>query len=554
MSGSIYTLATGELIGTLQTGDAPGLVAAKAALGTGGLMQIGPGLEALVLGAGWANISLARVTNTGVFALSRLHMADGADPTKLFNWDLSAVTTGTTRIVTMPNYSGFMLLPVDLGSSGQFLRSAGAGVQPTWAAVPAATNALLDGVNHTDTVAQAVLRGALVVGNSTPKWDRLAVGGSNTVLFSNGSDPSWATVASLTALLQHDLLLHLKPITVTNCSWSNGSTNITHASNGFANVKVGDYVSVGDFSGTNNTGRRVTVWNSANSLTVDATNGNATITNQTFVFYNGDHIDAAATIDSLGVGVGYLPNISVGQYAATGTGTTYQELRGPYRWMGHGSGSVSTDFDVQGSQSTVTLSGFCMRRQGTTNRAYFYPGLLTGDRVFTWPNGSGQVLTDGSTVNVANKTLDLTNKIEMDGTATYTVFTLPAAGGNRLAFDFTGMTALRAMTWPDVAGKVKLENVLPAALSGATPALGASRVYKVTNGGATNMTNITGANDGAEVTLIFTNGNTTVKDTSTTGSFELAGSADFNFLTNHTLKVVWVNADSKWYEVSRSAN
>jgi hypothetical protein len=44
------------------------------------------------------------------------------------------------------------------------------------------TNALLDGASHTDTVAQAVTKGSLVVGNSTPKWDELVVGSNGDVL------------------------------------------------------------------------------------------------------------------------------------------------------------------------------------------------------------------------------------------------------------------------------------------------------------------------------------------------------------------------------------
>jgi hypothetical protein len=56
------------------------------------------------------------------------------------------------------------------------------------------TNALLDGTNHTDTVAQTVTRGSLIYGNSTPKWDELVIGSANRVLKSDGTDVSWAQV------------------------------------------------------------------------------------------------------------------------------------------------------------------------------------------------------------------------------------------------------------------------------------------------------------------------------------------------------------------------
>ncbi len=58
----------------------------------------------------------------------------------------------------------------------------------------AVTNALLDGTNHTDTVAQGVTRGSLIVGNSTPKWDELVIGSANKVLVSDGTDAGWAYV------------------------------------------------------------------------------------------------------------------------------------------------------------------------------------------------------------------------------------------------------------------------------------------------------------------------------------------------------------------------
>src|SRR4029077_8488392 len=53
---------------------------------------------------------------------------------------------------------------------------------------------------HPATVPAAALRGALIVGNSPPAWVRLALGGSGTVLLSNGTDAAWGTNgASLTS-------------------------------------------------------------------------------------------------------------------------------------------------------------------------------------------------------------------------------------------------------------------------------------------------------------------------------------------------------------------
>lgn len=51
---------------------------------------------------------------------------------------------------------------------------------------------------HGDTVAASVTRGDVIIGNSTPKWARLAIGSASRYLSSDGTDVSWGQV-SLTA-------------------------------------------------------------------------------------------------------------------------------------------------------------------------------------------------------------------------------------------------------------------------------------------------------------------------------------------------------------------
>lgn len=55
-----------------------------------------------------------------------------------------------------------------------------------------ANHDILDGAVHPDSVADAVTRGSLIYGNSTPKWDELVVGAAGRVLTSDGTDISWA--------------------------------------------------------------------------------------------------------------------------------------------------------------------------------------------------------------------------------------------------------------------------------------------------------------------------------------------------------------------------
>ena len=55
---------------------------------------------------------------------------DGADETKKLSFDVSGVTTGTTRTITMPD--GDTKLYTGDGTSGQILTSGGTGVAPTF--------------------------------------------------------------------------------------------------------------------------------------------------------------------------------------------------------------------------------------------------------------------------------------------------------------------------------------------------------------------------------------------------------------------------------------
>jgi len=83
-----------------------------------------------------------------------------------------------------------------LGAVGNYLRSNGTDL--VYAAIPLgdipAHNVL--SATHGDTLAAAVSRGDLIIGNSTPAWARLGLGSNNQVLTSNGTDAVWAAVSA----------------------------------------------------------------------------------------------------------------------------------------------------------------------------------------------------------------------------------------------------------------------------------------------------------------------------------------------------------------------
>jgi len=446
-TGSIYRLATGEFVGTIHDGDASGLAAAKVALAAGGLLQMGPGTEGISLGAGWGIIALARIDALGRMFLSRFNMTDGTDPTKVLAWDLSALTTATTRTITAHDWSGHLLAPSSLGTGTEFLKSSGAASQPTWAAVTI-TNALLDGANHTDTIAKAAAQGALIVGVAGPSWDRLTIGAANTVLTSNGTDVSW----SANPAVQHDTLSHLKPVAVAACTWTTG-TDLISSVNLPGTVKVGDYVYLGTNAGTQNQGRKVIALDPANTrVQVDGLNGNSTITSQTFIFQPGDHFNDTVALHT-GTGAGLLMTLGRGTYSTAVPSGTFQEMHGPFRW-GTFNNTILSDFRVAG-YSGGTAAGFGIYDASFPTRvAYWNVGSLTGPANFTLPPTGGNVMTDTSTNNAITGTKHFTGSIilDSDGTAARTVFQT-AGGANFLAFAPSG-TTLRVATWQDRDGTV----------------------------------------------------------------------------------------------------
>lgn len=80
------------------------------------------------------------------------------------------------------------------GTSGQVLTTDGTDV--FWGTGATSAHNLLS-ASHGDTVAQTVSRGSLIFGNSTPAWDELTIGASGTVLGSDGTDASWTNIGSL---------------------------------------------------------------------------------------------------------------------------------------------------------------------------------------------------------------------------------------------------------------------------------------------------------------------------------------------------------------------
>lgn len=81
----------------------------------------------------------------------------------------------------------------------------------------------------------------------------------------------------------------------------------------------------------------------------------------------------------------------------------------------------------------------------------------------------------------------------------------------------------------------------------ATPSVVGFNMFYATNSGATTITNFTGGITGQQITISFTNSNTTINDTAT---IYVAGT--FTSAANAILRLVCI--DAVWYETSRSLN
>lgn len=145
------------------------------------------GTQGDILYRGAASWSVLAAGASGKFLKTQ---GGGANPT----WDTPAGSSPTTTKgdLIVRSASADDRLPV--GTDGHVLTADSAqtlGVKWAAAGGGGGTNALLDGSAHSDTVAQAVTRGSLVYGNSTPAWDELAIGAARKRLTSDGTDVSW---------------------------------------------------------------------------------------------------------------------------------------------------------------------------------------------------------------------------------------------------------------------------------------------------------------------------------------------------------------------------
>ena len=125
-------------------------------------------------------------------------------------WNNNSQTFSISASGSMSESVNYIWPPAD-GAAGQAIITNGSGVLSFTAPSTSFTHDILS-VTHTDTVANAVTRGSIIYGNSTPKWDELVIGASigsalTKILGTDGTDSGFRTIANfaldIDSLLDH---------------------------------------------------------------------------------------------------------------------------------------------------------------------------------------------------------------------------------------------------------------------------------------------------------------------------------------------------------------
>lgn len=105
------------------------------------------------------------------------------------------------------------------------------------------------GATHRDVTFAGLTRGSLVYGNATPKWDELAVGAANSVIWTDGTDVSWSTAPRLANIADTGGTNRVTLATSSPHLTLTGDTRITGVLQ--ARAKTGNYI--GEYGGASTT-------------------------------------------------------------------------------------------------------------------------------------------------------------------------------------------------------------------------------------------------------------------------------------------------------------
>lgn len=113
-------------------------------------------------------------------------------------WSNNSQTVSISASSSMSASVDYLWPVADAVSGGQALLSDGSGLLSWGTPTTSTAHNILSGTH--DATTNAVTRGSIIYGNSTPKWDELVIGSSGTILRSDGTDVVWSATTNITAL------------------------------------------------------------------------------------------------------------------------------------------------------------------------------------------------------------------------------------------------------------------------------------------------------------------------------------------------------------------
>ena len=211
-----------------------------------------------------------------------------------YNDGLGQLTAALTHLgiedLVDPNADRIMFWDDSAGNMEWLTVGSGLSITGTTLTATGGSSHDLLSATHTDTVASAVTRGSIIIGNSTPAWEELVIGAANTVLLSDGTDVSWGKVD-----LANDVTGNLPVGNLNSGSGASASTfwrgDGTWASpaGGFANFDVGgdsgsdETVNSADLLDiTGGTGIETTVSKASTTVTLDIDLSDTAVTPGTY--------------------------------------------------------------------------------------------------------------------------------------------------------------------------------------------------------------------------------------------------------------------------------
>lgn len=136
-------------------------------------------------------------------------------------WNNNSQTFSIAASGSMSASVDYIWPVADATADGQALLSNSSAVLRWGVPTTSAAHNILSATH--DATANAVTRGSIIYGNSTPKWDELTIGAANTFLKSDGTDVTWSTLTVSSPATLTGATIGWDSTLIDATTWSDGS-------------------------------------------------------------------------------------------------------------------------------------------------------------------------------------------------------------------------------------------------------------------------------------------------------------------------------------------